>query len=57
MNTFTLNRNFIPNDFLFAAASDRVCADLMNSYNSQFPMEVNTGKSLSSTLKRIFLGK
>ena len=57
MTTFTLNRNFIPNDFLFVAASDRACADLMDSMDRQFPMAVDTGKSLSRTLKRIFFGK
>lgn len=59
MNTFTLSRSFVANDFQFVAACDRTCADLLDSYNMdrRIPLEVNTGKSFSMTLKRIFLGK
>lgn len=59
MNTFTFNRSLVANDFQFVAACDRTCADLLDSYNMdrRIPMEVNTGKSFSMTLKHIFFGK
>ena len=57
MTTFTLDRNFISNDFLFAAASDSVCADLLESSRMERRMPVNTGKSFFETLKHMILGK
>lgn len=59
MNTFTLNRSLVTNDFMFIAACDHTCADLLDSYNmdKQIRLEVDTGKSLGRTLKRFFLGK
>lgn len=59
MNMFTFNRGLVSNDYLFVAACDRTCADLMDSYNMDRrpALEVDTGKSLGRTLKRIFLGK
>ena len=59
MNTFALNNNFIANDFMFIAACGRTCADLLESYNmdKRITLEVNTGTSLSTKFKRIFLGK
>lgn len=59
MNTFTLNRSCVSNDFMFVAACGRTCADLLGSYNMdrQVTLEVNTGTSFSTKLKHIFLGK
>lgn len=59
MNAFTLDRSFVANDFQFVAVCNRTCADLLDSYNMdrRIPLEVDTGKSLGRTLKRIFLGK
>ena len=59
MNTFTLNHNYISNDLLFVAASDRICADLLDSYNMdrRLSLDVSAGTSLGTKLKHIFLGK
>ena len=59
MNIYTMNRNLISNDFMFVAACDRTCADLLDSYNMDRPvvLEASTGTSLSMKLKRIFLKK
>ena len=59
MNTFTLDHNYISNDFLFVAACDHACADLLDSYNMErrITLKVNTGKSFGAKLKSIFLGK
>ena len=59
VNTFTLNRFFIPNDDLFVAVCGRTCADLLDSYNMdrRITLEANTGTSICTKLKRAFLGK
>ena len=59
MNTFALNRVFIPNDVMFVAACDRTCADLLDSYNmdNRITLEANTGTSFYTKLKRVFFSK
>lgn len=56
MTTFTLNRNFDTNDFMFAALNNRSYADLKASMESQ-RVDVITGSSISEKIKRFFFGK
>ena len=59
MNTFTHTCAFAPSDLQLVAVCDRTCADLLDIYNMdrRVTLEANTGMSLGTKLKRIFLGK
>lgn len=56
MTTFTLNRNFDTNDFMFVALNDSSYADLRASMESQ-RADVFTGSSISEKIKRFFFGR
>ena len=59
MNTFTQNHAFAASDLMSVAVCDLTCADLLDIYNMdrRVTLEVNTGASFCTKLKRIFLGK